>query len=44
MVDPKTGYFVAKDYNDIVIGTIYDIFDAREEYLNREEAWMGDEA
>jgi hypothetical protein len=44
MVDPKTGHFVAKDYNDIVIGTIYDIFDAREEYLNREEAWMGDEA
>ena len=44
MVDPKTGNFVSKEYNDIVIGTIYDIFDAREEYLNRPEAWMGEDA
>jgi hypothetical protein len=44
MVDPKTGNFVSKEYPDIVIGTIYDVFDAREEYLNRTEPWMGDEA
>ena len=44
MVDPKTGNFVSKEYNDIVIGTIYDVFDAREEYLNRSEAWMGEDA
>jgi hypothetical protein len=39
MVDPKTGNFVSKEYPDIVIGTIYDVFDAKEEYLNRVEAW-----
>ena len=44
MIDPKTGNFVSKDYPDIVIGTIYDVFDAREEYLNRPESWMSDEA
>ena len=26
MVDPKTGNFVSKEYPDIVIGTIYDVF------------------
>ena len=40
-IDPKTGNFVSKDYTDIVIGTIYDVFDARDEYLNRE--WYSDE-
>ena len=44
MVDPKTGNFVSKEYPDIVIGTIYDVFDAREEYLNRTEPWMGEDA
>ena len=44
MVDPKTGNFVSKEYNDIVIGTIYDVFDAREEYFNRSEAWIGEDA
>ena len=39
MVDPKTGNFVSKEYPDIVIGTIYDVFDAKEEYLNRVESW-----
>ena len=29
-IDPVTGYFVSKDYPDIVIGTIYDVFDAIE--------------
>ena len=29
-IDPQTGNFVAKDYPDIVIGTIYDVFDAIE--------------
>ena len=43
MIDPKTGNFVSKEYPDIVIGTIYDVFDAREEYLNRTEPWMGDD-
>ena len=42
MVDPKTGMFVSKEYPDIVIGTIYDVFDAREEYLNRSETWVED--
>lgn len=37
MVDPVTGSFVSKDYPDIVIGTIYDVFDAKEEYYNRLE-------
>lgn len=32
-IDPKTGYFVSKQYNDIVIGTINDIFDAKEEKI-----------
>lgn len=36
-VDPTNGYFVAKDYPDIVIGTIYDIFDAIEDRLNEME-------
>ena len=36
-VDPKTGSFVSKDYPDIVIGTIYDVFDAKEERARREE-------
>ena len=40
-IDPKTGNFVSKDYTDIVIGTIYDVFDARDEYLNRE--WYSDD-
>lgn len=44
IVDPKTGYFVSKEYNDIVIGTIYDVFDAKEEQYNREEAWMNIDA
>lgn len=35
--DPKANAFVSKDYPDIVIGTIYDIFDAHEEMLNRME-------
>lgn len=30
-IDPLTGNFVSKEYSDIVIGTIYDIFDAREQ-------------
>ena len=37
MVDPKTGNFVSKEYPDIVIGTIYDIFDAIEERSNEME-------
>ena len=32
-IDPKTGYFVSKQYSDIVIGTINDIFDAKEEKI-----------
>lgn len=36
-VDAITGNFVSKEYPDIVIGTIYDVFDAKEEYLNRME-------
>ena len=32
-IDPKTGYFVSKEYNDIVIGTINDVFDAKEEKI-----------
>ena len=43
IVDPKTGNFVSKEYNDIVIGTIYDVFDAKEEQTNRQEAWMESE-
>lgn len=37
-VDPKTGNFVSKEYPDIVIGTIYDVFDAVEENFDQEEA------
>ena len=36
-IDPKTGNFVSKEYPDIVIGTIYDIFDAMEENADQEE-------
>lgn len=36
-VDPQTGAFVSKDYPDIVIGTIYDIYEAKEDYYNRLE-------
>lgn len=39
-VDPQTGNFVSKDYPDIVIGTIYDVFDARDERLNSLEAFL----
>jgi hypothetical protein len=38
-VDPITGNFVSKKYWDIVIGTIYDVFDAVEERLNDLEAF-----
>jgi hypothetical protein len=38
-VDPITGNFVSKKYSDIVIGTIYDVFDAVEERLNDLEAF-----
>lgn len=37
MVDPITGHFVSKEYPDVVIGTIYDIFDAIEERNNERE-------
>ena len=37
-IDPKTGNFVAKEYPDIVIGTIYDVFDAMEAAVEEEEA------
>lgn len=33
-IDPLTGNFVSKDYPDITIATIYDIFDAKERRLN----------
>ena len=36
-VDPKTGHFVSKEYPDIVIGTIYDIYDAIEAAEDSEE-------
>ena len=36
-IDPKTGNFVSKEYPDIVIGTIYDIFDAMEGNADQEE-------
>lgn len=39
-VDPQTGNFVSKDYPDIVIGTIYDVFDARDERLNSFDAFL----
>ena len=41
-VDPKTGNFVSKEYNDIIIGTIYDVFDAKENYFSRMEAYDGE--
>ena len=37
-VDPKTGNFVSKEYPDIVIGTIYDVFEAVEANFDQEEA------
>ena len=37
VVDPQNGSFVAKDYPDIVIGTLYDIFDAIEQRANEME-------
>ena len=37
-VDPQTGAFVSKEYPEIVIGTIYDVFDAKEDYYSRMEA------
>ena len=36
-IDPKTGNFVSKDYPDIVIGTIYDVYDAMEAKAEDEE-------
>jgi hypothetical protein len=36
-VDPQTGYFVSKEYPDITIGTIYDIYDAIENNATQEE-------
>jgi hypothetical protein len=36
-LDPKIGAFVAKDYPDIIIGTIYDVYDAIEETADDEE-------
>ena len=36
-VDPKTGNFVSKEYPDIVIGTIYDVYDAMEDKFDEEE-------
>ena len=42
-IDPKTGHFVCKNYTDITIGTIYDVFDAMEEHMSRMEAWVGEE-
>ena len=38
IIDPQTGNFVSKDYPDIVIGTIYDVFDAKEQQASLEEA------
>lgn len=37
MIDPQTNNFVSKEYPDTVIGTIYDIFDAREYITNNLE-------
>lgn len=36
-LDPKTNNFVSKEYTDIVIGSIYDLFDAREFLANKVE-------
>ena len=33
-VDPLTGKFMSKEYKDIVIGTILDVLDAKEEKIN----------
>ena len=41
-VDPINGNFVAIEYPDIVIGTIYDIFDAIEERSNEMELFGED--
>ena len=41
-IDPTNGNFVAIDYPDIVIGTIYDIFDAIEERANEMELFGED--
>lgn len=41
IIDPKTGNFVSKDYPDITIGTIYDIFDEKEFRANMRE-WDND--
>lgn len=41
-IDPTNGNFVAIEYPDIVIGTIYDIFDAIENHANEMELF-GDE-
>ena len=38
-VDPQTGNFVSKDYPDVVIGTIYDVFDAIESRATYMEAY-----
>lgn len=38
-IDPKTGNFVSKEYPDIIIGTLYDVFDAYEEISSRTEAF-----
>ena len=35
--DPKIGAFVAKDYPDIIIGTIYDVYDSLEENAEYDE-------
>jgi hypothetical protein len=35
--DPKIGAFVAKDYPDIIIGTIYDVYDSLEENSEYDE-------
>lgn len=41
-IDPKTGNFVSKDYPEIVIGTIYDVFDAMEE--NESDEYSAEQA
>jgi hypothetical protein len=40
IVDPQTGNFVSKMYPDIIIGTIYDIFDAIEDKVNEQELFF----
>lgn len=34
-IDPLTGNFVSKDHPDIIIGTIYDVFDARDAAIEK---------